>query len=98
MQTYATLSLKALYFGSQGSAEQLLQATTKAVGTYSDTPAPAGCSLDDLLARKDMNAVIMALSIPVQLEAIKKAIRAREHMLSENYTARDVETAVKLVR
>ena len=98
MQTCAPLSLKAVYFRSQGSAEQSLQATTKAVGTYSETPAPAGCSLDDLLARKDMKAVIMALPIPVQPEAIKKAIRAGEHMLGEKPLMRDVETAVEPVR
>ena len=91
------LSLKAVYSRSQGSAEQLVQTTTKPVGTYLDTPALAGRSLDDLLARKDTDAVIIALPIPVQPEAIKKAIRAEKHVLSENSIAKGVETAVELL-
>lgn len=92
------LSLEAVYSRSQESAEQLVQAFTKLVSTYFDTPALAGRSLNDLLARKDIDAVIIALPIPVQPEVIERATRAGKHMLSEKPIARDVETAVQLVR
>ena len=98
VQTCAPFSLKPVYSRSQESAEQLVQATTKPFSTYFDTFALAERSLNDLFARKDVDAVIIALPVPLQLEVIEKAIRAGKHVLSEKPIARDVETPVQLVR
>ena len=77
---------------------QLVQATTKPIGTYFDTLALPGRSLDDLLARKDIDAVIIALPITIQPGATQKALRAGKRVLSEKPIARDVERVVELVR
>ena len=66
--------------------------------TYYDSPATSDHSLDDLLARQDIDAVIIALPICVQPIVIKKAIDAGKHVLSEKPIAKDVETAARLIK
>jgi len=65
---------------------------------YFDSPSPpSGKSLDDLLARRDIEAVIVVLPINNQPEIIKKALAAGKHVLSEKPVARDVATAQELI-
>lgn len=68
------------------------------MNTYFDTPCSSGRSLDDLLDRDDIDAVIIALPITVQPEVIKRAIAAGKHVLSEKPIAKDVRTAVDLLK
>lgn len=90
-------SLKAIYCGSQDSAEELAGHAKTTVDAYFEGSLK-GRSLDDLLEREDINAVIIALPILVQPQAIKKAIKARKHVLSEKPIAGDVDTARALIR
>ena len=64
---------------------------------YFDTPPGTGRTLDDLLEREDIDAVIIALPIPIQPYAIKKAIEAGKHVLSEKPIAGDLDTAQKML-
>jgi len=52
------------------------------VDLYSDDSG-SGKSLDDLLARSDIHAVIIALPIKNQPDYIRKALLAGKHVLSE---------------
>lgn len=61
-------------------------------------PSTSGHSLDDLLAREDIDAVIIALPICVQPIVIKESIEAGKHVLSEKPIAKDIETAAHLIR
>lgn len=60
--------------------------------------AGAGKSLDDLLARSDIHAVIIALPIKNQPEYIKKAINAGKHVLSEKPIAENMQDAEALLQ
>lgn len=91
------LSLKAIYSRSKKSANRLAKLIEDQPDTYFDAPSATGCSLEDLLAREDIHAVIIALPIPVQSAIIKKAIAAGKHVLSEKPIAQDVETAIDLL-
>ena len=91
------LSLKAVYSRTQKSAEKLAQHSAN-VDAYFGSPSTLGCSLDDLLNRQDIGAVIIACPILVQPKLVKKAIRAGKHVLSEKPIAEDVATAVELLK
>lgn len=67
------------------------------VDKYYDSPSETGKSLDDLLARSDIEAVIIVLPINNQPEVVKKSVAAGKHVLSEKPVARDVATAKELV-
>ncbi|KAL2018606.1 hypothetical protein VTK56DRAFT_576 [Thermocarpiscus australiensis] len=92
------LSLKAVYSRSHQSAQALAAASKDpaAVSVYYDSPA-AGRSLDDLLRRDDVAAVVVALPILHQPGVVEKALRAGKHVLSEKPVAGDVEGAQRLV-
>ncbi|KAM0550801.1 hypothetical protein ACHAPJ_008664 [Fusarium lateritium] len=93
------LALKAIYSRSLKSAQE-----TAALNTRSDqTPdlysvdSGSGKSLDDLLARDDIEAVIIALPIPSQPEHIKAALAAGKHVLAEKPVAPTVAQGKKLL-
>lgn len=68
------------------------------IDVYFDCPARGGNSLDDLLQRPDIEAVIICLPITVQAEVTKKALASGKHVLSEKPIAADVERAKDLIQ
>ena len=92
------MSLKAVYSRSQKSAEALASECKTSLEIYHDIPETPGRSVDDLLKRKDIDAVIVCLPILVQPEIIRKALEAGKHVLSEKPIAKDVETAEQLIQ
>lgn len=64
---------------------------------YFDSPSAPSKSLDDLLRRDDIAAVIVCVAIDVSPELIKKALRAGKHVLSEKPIAPDLKTARSLI-
>lgn len=93
------LSLKAVYSRSRQSAETLAAASKDpaSVSVYFDSPAAEGRSLDDLLRRDDVAAVVVALPILSQPGVVEKALRAGKHVLSEKPIAGDVAGAEALL-
>ncbi|KAH8888055.1 NAD(P)-binding protein [Thozetella sp. PMI_491] len=88
-----TFELKAVYSRSQKSAESLSSKAKGPADVYFDNPTTDGKSLDDLLARVDISAVVICLPILVQPDIIRKAVAAGKHVLSEKPIAKDVATA-----
>ena len=70
--------IKAVYSRSKKSAGALIP--DGSIDIYSDDSGP-GKGLDDLLARKDIQAVDVVLPISHQPEVIKKALRAGKHVV-----------------
>ena len=70
--------VKAVYSRSKKSAEALLPDET--VDIYSEDSGP-GKQLDDLLSRKDIQAVDVVLPIVQQPGVIKKALKAGKHVV-----------------
>lgn len=68
----------------------------KEVDLYSEDSG-SGKSLDDLLKRSDISAVVIALPIVNQPDYIRKAFLAGKHVLSEKPIAENFPDAVKLV-
>ncbi|KAH7176731.1 oxidoreductase-like protein [Dactylonectria macrodidyma] len=95
IQSCYLLSLKAVFSRSEASATAL--ATKDNIDAYFETPATPGRSIDDLLARTDIKAVIIAIPIVPQFDYIKKAMAAGKHVLSEKPIANDVDKAEKLI-
>lgn len=91
-------SVVAIYSRSESSAAKLAAQVEGSVDIYYESPAESGKGLDDLLKRSDVEAVIAALPITVQPEAVKKALAAGKHVLSEKPIAKDVEAAQDLIR
>ena len=95
----AKANLKATYSRSKATASILLT-EAKNLGyadadLYSeDTP---GRSLDDLLKRVDIDAVVIVLPILVQPDIIRRCLAAGKHVLSEKPVAQDVHTARLLI-
>ncbi|KAL4813261.1 hypothetical protein BDW67DRAFT_168519 [Aspergillus spinulosporus] len=95
IQEAPTLSLKAIYSRSLKSAQGLAEGL-EGVDLYSDDSG-AGKSYQDLLARQDIGAVILALPIVAQPAYIKEALAAKKHVLSEKPIAKDLATAEDLI-
>lgn len=93
------MTLAAVYSRSQASAEALAAAATQGPkpDVYFDSPATEGKSLKDLLARKDVDAVIVSLPILVQPAVITQALAAGKHVLSEKPIAKDAAAARALI-
>lgn len=91
------LELRAVYSRSQSSAEALAGNAKSKPEVYYDNPSAAGKSLDDLLARTDIGAVVVCLPILTQPDVIKKALAAGKHVLSEKPVAKDLATATSLI-
>ncbi|KIW64306.1 hypothetical protein PV04_09250 [Phialophora macrospora] len=90
------LTLKAVYSRSLKSAKTL-EVDESQVDLYSDDSS-AGKSLDDLLSRSDIQAVIIALPIKNQPEYVRKVLLAGKHVLSEKPVAENVKQAVELIK
>ncbi|PBP19031.1 oxidoreductase family protein [Diplocarpon rosae] len=86
------LTLKAVYSRSLKSA----QALNTGVDLYSNDSG-VGNTYHDLLLRKDIHAVILALPILAQPEFIEAALVAGKHVLSEKPIAGDVKCAEHLI-
>jgi predicted dehydrogenase len=87
----------AVYSRSAKSAHSVLEGASHSAEVYSND-SPKGKQLEDLLARKDLDVVIVALPINVQPEVIKQALLAGKHVLSEKPIAKDVKTAEELIK
>ncbi|KAB8203057.1 hypothetical protein BDV34DRAFT_200015 [Aspergillus parasiticus] len=92
-----SLSLKAVYSRSQTSAESFAATAGEDIEAYFESPSVQSKSLDDLLQRQDIAAVIIAVAITAAPDLIQKALAAGKHVLSEKPIAPDVETAQKLM-
>lgn len=92
------LELKAVYSRSQKSAEAFVTNSGKTdLPVYFDEPATPGKSLADLLARSDIAAVAVAMPINLQPQAIRTALAAGKHVISEKPVADTVENARALI-
>lgn len=91
------LSLVAVYSRSQSTAESLASEAKSKPATYYDNPDTAGKSLDDLLARTDISAVIVCLPILNQPDVIMKSLAAGKHVLSEKPIGKDLATGASLL-
>lgn len=91
-------SLKAIYSRSLKSAEKTasLNTSDSCPDLYS-SDSGAGKSYEDLLARDDVKAVILALPIMAQPEHIEAALSAGKHVLAEKPIAPDVAGGKKLI-
>ena len=96
VQATPTLALKAIYSRTLSSATAVSQTHDKTIDLYAED-AGASKNLDDLLARDDIQAVIIALPIPAQPAYIKRALAAGKHVLAEKPVAKDVATARELI-
>ena len=92
------MTLKAIYSRSKRSADKLAKEENGQVDTYFEAPSATGRSLNDLLARDDIHAVIIALPICIQPTFIKRALAAGKHVLSEKPIAPDVDAAIELLQ
>lgn len=63
---------------------------------YADD-SPTGKGLDELLASDEVDAVVIALPIPLQPEIIRRVWQAGKHCLSEKPVGKDVATAEALI-
>ncbi|TDZ14350.1 Uncharacterized protein Cob_v012740 [Colletotrichum orbiculare MAFF 240422] len=100
VQATPQLALKAIYSRSRKSAEDTASLVTNAAASpdlYSDDSGP-GKSFKDLLARDDIQALILALPIVNQPEYIEQALAAGKHVLAEKPVAAHVARAQKLIQ
>ncbi|KAK4504694.1 hypothetical protein PRZ48_002655 [Zasmidium cellare] len=89
-----TLTLKAIFSRTLASA----QALTKDLQNVDLYSTDSSNSYTDLLARNDIQTVIIALPIPVQVSYIKQALTAGKYVLAEKPLAKDVATSVELLK
>jgi predicted dehydrogenase len=89
-------TLRAVYSRSESSASALASKSKSPIDTYFDAPT-SDKSLDVLLKRGDISAIIIALPITSQPPIIRKALAAGKHVLSEKPIAKDIETAKELI-
>ncbi|KAL4945264.1 hypothetical protein BDV06DRAFT_45312 [Aspergillus oleicola] len=95
IQGNSSFSLKAVYSRSQKSAAEF--GTAAATDVYYDSPSSDDRSLAYLLARSDIDAVVIALPIPAQPAIIRAALKARKHVLSEKPIAKNTVVAGQLL-
>lgn len=95
-----TVSIKAVYSRSEKSATDLAKEVDSLLGStpqvYHD--ADPVNSLNALLARSDIDAVIVVLPINTQPGVILKALAAGKHVISEKPVAKDVKTGLELLK
>ncbi|KAJ7656343.1 oxidoreductase family protein [Mycena polygramma] len=94
--------LHAVYSRSEKTAHEFSDAVVElglpAPAIYHDGPGDAATTLDALLARADITAVIVVLPITVQPAIILKALAAGKHVLSEKPVAPDVAGGISLIK
>ncbi|KAJ9288044.1 hypothetical protein DTO021C3_4448 [Paecilomyces variotii] len=95
VQAAKDFTLKAIYSRSLKSAQNLI-GENSSVDLYSEDSG-SGKTYDDLLAREDIQAVIIALPIPIQPEFVRKALSAGKHVLSEKPISKDIAAAQELI-
>src|SRR5579871_5521788 len=78
IQKSGLYDIKAIYSRSKKSAEALI--SNSSVDIYSEDSGP-GNSLDDLLSRKDIQAVDVVLPITHQPAVIRKCLSAGKHVV-----------------
>ena len=87
-----------VYSRSKATASLLHEEARKTypeIALYSeDTP---GSTLDDLLKRNDISAVIIVLPIPIQPDIIRRCLSAGKHVLAEKPLAKDVSSGRALI-
>jgi len=94
--------LKAVYSRSEKSAHDLADAAATALNLtslpsiYHDGDPTS--TLDALLARSDITAVIVVLPITLQPSIVVKALAAGKHVLSEKPVAPDVKQGLDLIK
>lgn len=94
--------LKAVYSRSEHSARETADVAidvlrlTSSPKVYHDDDKSS--DLDVLLARPDIDAVIVALPITLQPSIILKALHAGKHVLSEKPVAADVQAGISLIK
>lgn len=93
VQKCPDFSLKAVYSRSLKSAKSVSEGLSN-IQLYSDDSEE---NYSHLLARVDVEAVIIALPIMVQPKFIKEALSAGKHVLAEKPLAKDVETGKELL-
>lgn len=92
------IELKCVYSRSERTVKDFLSDNSGATAElYYDNPPTEGKGLKDLLARDDIQGVIVALPIQTQPAIIRQAIEAGKHVLSEKPVAEDVKTATQLI-
>lgn len=94
------LSLKAIYSRTLASAEKAAQQIPADANVSPDlysSDAGAGKSYADLLARSDIEAVIVCISILDSPTYAAEALSAGKHVLAEKPIAGDLEAAKKLI-
>ena len=74
-----------------------LEVDESKVEIYSDESG-SGKGLDDLFARTDIKAVIIALPIKNQPEYVRRALLAGKHVLSEKPVAENVQEAAEMIK
>ncbi|KAI9765759.1 MAG: hypothetical protein M1840_007193 [Geoglossum simile] len=89
------LALKAVYSRSEASA-QVATGGIDGVDIYCDDLGETR-GYNALLLRDDIQAVIIALPIPIQPSFVEKALLAKKHVLSEKPIAMDLSTAAILL-
>jgi len=98
--------IKAIYSRSRASVDNLQQeahtlGSSGHIDSYydvdGDKPSSHEHSLDSLLARSDIEAVIIALPILKQPEVIHKALKSGKHVLCEKPIAGTVDDGVKVI-
>ena len=86
-----------MYSRSETSATTFATKTSSPVDIYHDSPSTPNKSLADLLARPDIEAVVVCLPILAQPAVIKQALAAGKHVLSEKPVAKDLAVAHELL-
>lgn len=95
--------VKAVYSRSEKSSKDLAAFAKSILGSNAADPsvyhdADPQESIDALLARADIDAVIVILPITKQPEVVLKALAAGKHVLSEKPITKDVAMGIDLVR
>lgn len=92
-------NIKAVYSRSKSTASTLVAEASKLGVTdlelYSEDTS--GHTLDDLLKRSDIEAVVIVLPILVQPSIVRRCLAAGKHVLCEKPIAKDVATARELI-
>ncbi|KAF8064821.1 hypothetical protein FPV67DRAFT_156659 [Lyophyllum atratum] len=98
----AAPTLKAVYSRSEKSAHDLADAAAASLSLQAPPSihydGDKSTDLDALLARSDIDSVIVALPITLQPAVILKALAAGKHVLSEKPVADDVAQGLELIK